>query len=244
MAQKQFNKQSNDVVSSLEKSLIPSKSILHCEGFDYLYLGRHHEFAKKQNIQPGEMIESGYNVLPYDPTDEDYFLVQAVFKYQDKYYFLPDTESFSLQGSLSPKRPWKLVEKKLEYRIEELAYEICVKECPGYLDEWPHSSDNDNEQKNHEQKNQKPHPPNKSVIKWEDGFYFYHGNCHQIAKENIQKPDSKTDNLMVVQRLVKSENKYYLCRSDFNDYGGIVIISLDSDWKLIEEKLDYEIGFK
>jgi hypothetical protein len=109
------------------------------EEFDYLYVGCYHDPLTLNISMSGDrkevMILSDacpMFVVEYDPNSINYMIVRAVFKHSGKYYFIP--ESFSLMGTMDPRKKWTFVEQAKPRSIPTLSYDACKKICPGFLD--------------------------------------------------------------------------------------------------------------
>ncbi len=98
--------------------------ILHCEGFDYYYLGK----KRKNPFAFSAEHLYGINVATLP---DAYLKVQAVFIYKERYYFIPS--SFSFIGTLSRMRKYQIISKPPSTPTY-LDYAICQKVCPGFLD--------------------------------------------------------------------------------------------------------------
>lgn len=98
-------------------------SIIHHDGFDYHYVGSYHSDKHLLGQIPVQ--------VDYESTDPDYLLVKAVFKYKEKFYYIP--AMFSMLGTIDPSKEWTLVAENVK-KISELDIKICRKVCPGYLD--------------------------------------------------------------------------------------------------------------
>ena len=114
--------------------------ILH-DKYEYVVFGTSREIATERGIKNGDMhaIGTGIYAIPYDDSD-DYYIVRFIYKYLDKYYYIPNKySSVSMEGSIAieTKGLKKIGYISLLNTVKELDIEICVKICPGYLDIIP-----------------------------------------------------------------------------------------------------------
>lgn len=113
--------------------LPPESSIIEHFGFNYKCIDFYHEYAERCSIEEGEPIEvSGAFVIDYDKSAPNYIYVRAVFRYDDRWYYIPST--FSEIGTIDPSSEWKIIDNNVNYSISYLDKNICKKVCPGYLD--------------------------------------------------------------------------------------------------------------
>lgn len=126
--------QKKNHTTTSSKKLEPKKySIIKYETFYYFCTDFYHERAQRKGIRQGETIEAGgVWGIGYDINAPNYIYAHAVFKYQNKWYFIPSM--FSEEGTIDPSNDWTYEELHIPYQITHLDEEICKKMCPGYLD--------------------------------------------------------------------------------------------------------------
>lgn len=127
----------NDLVKSKksdeQKKQIPLTygCIFKSDEIYYRYMGTYKEYTDHKNIKTGDNIKIGMNIFKYDQSLENFWRVRAVYKYKNRFYFIPG--SFSFPGSMRPRTEFTVVQVGKELP-KELNPMICHKVCPGYMD--------------------------------------------------------------------------------------------------------------
>lgn len=107
--------------------------------YAYMYIGCYHDsqhltiLENKTNVMLASRANAFYAV-EYDPNDVNYMIVQAVYKYKEKYYLIPG--SFSMEGNSDPDKEWEFIEKVNPTKVTYLDEMICRLVCPGFLDSY------------------------------------------------------------------------------------------------------------
>lgn len=107
------------------------RTVIRNNGFEYLFVGFHHDYAKLVGLLNGDVISDGMGAVEYMSSDKNYMRVKAIYNHNGKYYYIPGT--FSMMGTLDPNSKCQIVISNLDYVVETLDSKVCQKVCPGYL---------------------------------------------------------------------------------------------------------------